>query len=794
LFIRITTTAFSIDKNLSVKRVTTIQGISTITIEVFMKNHERSFTPALTKLCVGLAVVGLVGCGGSSGGGTKKSSSAASVAPSSVVASVAPSSVAASSISSSSETPSSTSASSSSSANGWSLVWSDEFDGQSIDSTKWEHEVNCWGGGNEEKQCYTTQEKNSFVQNGSLHIVAVREADPFCGPSKNQEDPGYDPDDTSACKPYTSARLRTKNKADWTYGRMEIRAKMPFGKALWPAIWMLPTDYEYGSWPHSGEIDIFEAFSPGTTAFGELNEVAGTLHYGFSWPWNQYTGKDNTGKAAYIPEENIWDEFHTYAVEWEEEEIRWYVDGHHYGTQNSNGWFSYYWGGQQLGYQNSIGKQPFDKDFHMLLNVAVGSSFLGEPDQDAVFPQTMEVQFVRVYECSVNPETGKGCGAINPDVTPVAGHTPPPNTREEVYLYQNGVKTLTFNVNGNAVNNTLVPAFWELAGGNVVSTPAFDAGTDGIVWDIDFNGVGNAFLSSGDMSQVAGVANGFNFGDSTNGRAKNVGELKFDLKVLDIDPGTKLQIKLDSGYPNLSYHEIEIPVTGVWEEVAVRFYTLNGNNGSAVDFKKVLNPFVVEPVGGKAHIQLNNIRVSCLKDAAGGCGVDAVRVIPPLQDTFDVFIDSVDALWDRGVTKWDNSSNSIQTTIVDSGDVAHGQVINIAYGATSGIAYIQSSTPKNASAFADDGHIEFDVKVTNYGTADQLLLRVDCVNPCKTADIPLGKVGDGVWQKVTVDVSTFNSGGFNLANVDTPFIIFPTWDKQNGVTLQVDNIRWVKPQ
>lgn len=754
-----------------------------------------------TKVCSILAILTLVGCGGGSSGGKKSSSSvssSSSIVSSSVVSSSSSevdssvSSEASSSLpaSSSSEVSSS---SSSTSSSPWTLVWSDEFDGNEIDSEKWEHEVNCWGGGNEEKQCYTSQAKNSYVQDGSLKIVAIREAAPFCGPSKNQDDPGYDPNDTSKCLPYTSARLRTKNKADWTYGRMEIRAKMPFGKALWPAIWMLPTDYEYGGWPHSGEIDIFEAFSPGTTDFGALNEVAGTLHYGFSWPWNQYTGKDSPG-ASFIPEENIWDEFHTYAVEWEEEEIRWYVDGHHYGTQTSDGWFSYYWGGQQLGYQNSVGAQPFDKDFHMLLNVAVGSSFLGEPAVDAVFPQTMEVEFVRVYQCSVDPETGKGCGTVDPDISPVAGHTPPPTTRDEVYLYQGGAKSLIFELNGNDVTNTLVPGLYDNNTGAVISNPAFNAGTDGVVWDIDFNGAGNVFLSTANMSNVNGVDSGFDFGDGTYGRAKNIGEFKFDMKVLEADPNTKFRIKLDSGWPKVSYHVIETPTTGEWTEVAVRFYTLRDNDGQgSVDYSKVMNPFVIEPFDGNAHIQLNNIRIACLEDAGGGCGIKPVLKASGLTETFNVFTNTIDALWDTGLAKWDNNTNSIQASIVDSGDVDHGQVINIAYGATSGIAYIQSSTPKNASAFAASGYIEFDVKVTNYGAADELLLRVDCGHPCVSNNIPLGKVGNGVWQKVTVNVSTFNVGNFDLTKVNTPFVIFPTWDKQNGVTLQVDNIRWVLP-
>ena len=122
----------------------------------------------------------------------------------------------------------------------WELVWSDEFDGNSIDDDNWTHEVNCDGGGNNESQCYTDSEDNSFVSDGSLKIVAL-------------------PAEEGAQKPYTSARLNTRYKADFKYGRIEMRAKLPSGQGSWPAFWMMPTDEVFGGWPKSGKIDILEA-------------------------------------------------------------------------------------------------------------------------------------------------------------------------------------------------------------------------------------------------------------------------------------------------------------------------------------------------------------------------------------------------------------------------------------------------------------------------------------------------------------------------------------------------------
>jgi len=263
-------------------------------------------------------------------------------------------------------------------AKGWKLMWSDEFDGPGIDGSKWEYEVNCDGGGNNELQCYVADAKNSFITGGALHIVALR-------------------DHTSDGKEYSSARLRTRGKADFKYGRFEARFKTPFGMGLWPAFWMLPTNNVYGGWASSGEIDIFEAVDTSPSK----PEIYGTLHYGGGWPNNVHSG------TAYTPPVYIAENFLTYAVEWEEGEIRWFVDGQHYGTQdqwNSNG--------------NAF-PAPFDQSFHLLLNVAVGGDWPSDPDGSTSFPQKMVVEYVRVFQCSTDMETGIGCGSSDPTVQPL---------------------------------------------------------------------------------------------------------------------------------------------------------------------------------------------------------------------------------------------------------------------------------------------------------------------------------------------------------------------------------------
>ena len=242
---------------------------------------------------------------------------------------------------------------------GWELVWNDEFEDSLIDLTKWEHEVNAEGGGNNELQYYTDRPENSFVENGNLIIQALKEN--YTGSEGTRE--------------YTSARLRTLKKGDWKYGRFDIKAKLPYGKGIWPAIWMLPTEWKYGGWAASGEIDIMELIGH------EPNKVYGTLHYGGEWPDNVHSGTFYS-----LTYNNFSDDFHLFTLEWEPNEFRWYVDGIHYQTQSE--WYS----------KNGDYPAPFNQYFHLLVNVAVGGNWPGNPDNSTIFPQRMTIDYVRVYK------------------------------------------------------------------------------------------------------------------------------------------------------------------------------------------------------------------------------------------------------------------------------------------------------------------------------------------------------------------------------------------------------------
>ena len=269
----------------------------------------------------------------------------------------------------------------------WKLVWSDEFDGPEIDRKKWDYDLgngfynydaNQWisGWGNNELQYYTKEPENAFVADGSLHIRAIKESLHGCG--------------------YTSARLKTRKRDgsplfNQKYGRFEFRAKLPTGQGIWPAIWMLPQNDKYGTWASSGEIDIVEVRGQ------EPKKVLGTLHFGSRWPANASTG----GEFVFPGQQSVAD-WHNYALEWEPGEIRWLIDEQLYSTK------SHWWSTHKL--KNNQGAQPenegdlhpwpapFDQPFYLVLNLAVGGNFLGNPDATTKFPAEMLVDWVRVSE------------------------------------------------------------------------------------------------------------------------------------------------------------------------------------------------------------------------------------------------------------------------------------------------------------------------------------------------------------------------------------------------------------
>ena len=279
----------------------------------------------------------------------------------------------------------------------WKLVWSDEFEGEKIDLSKWDfdlgngffnYDANMWisGWGNGELEYYTKEPENASVKNGMLRIRALKESLHGCG--------------------YTSARMKTRKRDgsplfNKKYGRFECRAKLPTGQGVWPAIWMLPQKDTYGTWASSGEIDIFEAKGQ------EPNRVLGTLHYGSAWPANTHSSK-----AYELPKNGSIADFHVYALEWEPGAMRWYVDSELSATQ------TFWWSSSKVADEKGATPSseedlnpwpaPFDQPFYFILNVAIGGQFPGKPNKSTSFPAEMLVDYVRVYDLPT------GYGTIRP--------------------------------------------------------------------------------------------------------------------------------------------------------------------------------------------------------------------------------------------------------------------------------------------------------------------------------------------------------------------------------------------
>lgn len=239
----------------------------------------------------------------------------------------------------------------------WQLVWNDEFDYRGLpDPARWGYDTgrNGEGWGNNELQCYTAARRgNARVRNGLLTITARRES--------------------RDGKKYTSARLVTRGRAAWRYGRMEARVRFPEGRGTWSAVWLMPLESHYGVWPASGEIDLVEQVGY------DADCIVGTVHT------TRHSHLDGTQKNGSVRASDVTREFHVYAIEWESEQIRFYFDDRLYFVYENEGAGPAVW--------------PFDQPFYLILNLAVGGNWGGQQGiDDGAFPQRMEVDYVRVYE------------------------------------------------------------------------------------------------------------------------------------------------------------------------------------------------------------------------------------------------------------------------------------------------------------------------------------------------------------------------------------------------------------
>lgn len=236
---------------------------------------------------------------------------------------------------------------------GLALKWSDEFSDSVLNSNTWNYETGGGGWGNNELEYYTNSPNNSYIAKGGYLVIEAKQ-------------------ETIGSNNYTSARLQTKGKQEFQYGRMDIRAKLPKGQGLWPAIWMLGSNISTTPWPASGEIDIMELLG------NQPNKMYGTMHWG-----NVGQGSSQLGGSYSLPGEDFSQKFHVFSIVWDSSKIEWYVDNNKFFTGNKSA---------------VNGNYPFDQPFFFILNVAVGGAWPGSPDATTVFPQRMIVDYIRVFQ------------------------------------------------------------------------------------------------------------------------------------------------------------------------------------------------------------------------------------------------------------------------------------------------------------------------------------------------------------------------------------------------------------
>ncbi len=663
-------------------------------------------------------------------------------------------------------------------ATGWALVWSDEFNTSSIDEKKWNFEVNCSGGGNNEKQCYTADKDNAFISDGMLNIVAKPAA-------------------AGAEKPYTSARLTTKKKADFKYGRFEMRAKLPAGQGSWPAFWMMPTDSVYGDWPRSGEIDIMEAVNLKTTAADGKVEanVHGTLHYGKAAPNNV-----NSGKAYTLPGgKNPADDFHTYALEWQEGEIRWYVDGYLYATQRQSdvrynskqeavglkhrGWFTEYYdqvGGKLNTYWTSA---PYDQKFFLILNNAVGGNWPENVNNKGVDAaafakgQAFVIDYVRVYECAANPSTGKGCETIRAgyDKTTdalVEGKAPIPVPPSD------GVAR-NLSIFDNAIN----PSWpgWDCCGGST-PTVVTDADRGGVMeFKVGATATVNGFTNRAEfIKDPAGVAAPFDASPLAL-----TGSLSFAMQMVSApnNAAAVWKVKVESNNAS-SAVEIDIttssegkaPAIGQWQTYTFPLKKLAdlGLDLSAIDVVMIF------PAWGSGEGAVYR--------------VDDVKIAAPVK-SLELFKDQKNADWPM----WDCCGGSVPTEQLDDAD--HGMTAEFSIGAAPTVMGFISKTANggagkafDATALLAGGVVRFEMKVISAPSAADAVwkFKVESNNAKEFVELDLtasveGKAPVvGQWQTYTFKIADLAEKGLDLSAIDV-VMVFPAWGKGEGAVYRLDN-------
>ena len=501
------------------------------------------------------------------------------------------------------------------------LVFEDDFQSPAIDSGKW----TVAAGAGCPALCATAAQAtryaaaNVVVRDGALLVQAQRGLGGAA----------------------FSGAVHTLGKFSFRHGRVEIEARLPAAADVLAAIRLLPVEGErYGPWPSSGEIAVVESFAEARGAV-----VRSATRYGLPTPpFHGASARYDVGPAADM-------RMAKYALEWDADEMRFFLDGDHVHTQTADEWYTYFPAGadgeyDDLGaYRVGTGSAPFDQPFYLAIDLAA----LGGSER--ALPQSLEVDAVRVYEC-VNDVSGRGCGERSEAATTLADNDGGPLQDaetakpfvEQLVLYANGPAALAVPVDGAAVETTLLPESTGDPWTTVMSNPRQpEAGNPGnIVWRFavfaDANASGRALLSLPNRSESAFRESGFDFsGSRTEGPgADPVGEVVFDMYAETLAETATISVGLADGYP--SGRTVQLPnddiPRGAWKTVSVKFADLlsvsDAEGGCCgLGLANVARPFMLHVQGGDADLLLDNIRVVNACKVVGGCGANTAEIVSP---------------------------------------------------------------------------------------------------------------------------------------------------------------------
>lgn len=508
------------------------------------------------------------------------------------------------------------------------VAFEDQFAGSALDAERWN--VASADGcpalcGQGESSPSRYREDAVSVRDGSLFIKGPRDAD----------------------GDRLSGAIHSRGKFDFRYGRVEVGARLPAGQGLAPSIRLLPADPSlYGPWPASGEILLAQGFAAPDGAL----KVRGGARYGL--PVSSSPGVSFAYDLGQMPDLRLVE----YALEWDQEELRFFLDGTQVQRLPKDQWFAYYPANADgrhdpLGaYRLAEETAPFDQAFHLVIEFILGEG----PAAAANLPQSLEVDYVRIYRC-INDLSGVGlgCGSRDAGLTPLQDNaggslegleTARPH-RQRLNLYADGPETLNVPVAGAEMEARLMAGVVADPAAMVVSDLEHEdpQAPDNRVWRLELSG-GDArvYLAAPNLSPEGALETGFDFsGNRLPGPGgEPVGEIAFDMRVNALAPGARLWVGLDDGYPDAPRFELPSGAIALeqWKTYSVKFADLLGDPSPGccgLDLANLTKPFVLRAAGGDFKALLDNIRVTNACHRVGGCGAGTAEVASPRRACTD---------------------------------------------------------------------------------------------------------------------------------------------------------------